>query len=211
MRAKRRSFNAGDFRNLYCDLMEEVKRRVDVVSHVTGGGARLPALAAYELCYLQLRFVCELIALGCLAAHGDIHHKVGKRLLRDYNADHIIKGLSDLHPDFYPRPTRQIKDDETGRPVSWKPIEDGYLTKDELLKLYGACGDVLHRGGFDRLLRPREIDVGLAPVEACKERIVTLLNHHQIQLIDPDQLFVVLMQAESDGKVHGAFMVRKTN
>ena len=39
-----------------------------------------------------------------------------------------------------------------------------------------------------------------------KQQIVTLLNHHQIQLINSNSQWWVLMEAESDGEVHVAEM-----
>lgn len=64
--------------SLYADLMNEVKVRIAAIDAGTGGllGA-LPAPIVQEHCYLQLRMCCELIALGCLVAHGDITCRQG--------------------------------------------------------------------------------------------------------------------------------------
>ena len=40
---------------LYANLMEEIKRRVDVIQRSAGGQLAIPPMAAFELCYLQLR------------------------------------------------------------------------------------------------------------------------------------------------------------
>jgi hypothetical protein len=57
---------------LYCGLMEEIKIRQQVISTILERKLSLPVRVAHELCYLQLRMICELIAIGCLVAHGDI-------------------------------------------------------------------------------------------------------------------------------------------
>jgi hypothetical protein len=120
---------------LYANLMEEIKRRTEVVRHVLGSASPLPAMASFELCYVQLRKICEVFALACLAAHGDIPGVRTKLMQKQYNADQIIKQLSRLHPQFYPRPSEQQLDPVTQRPVAVVPIKGDFLTKDDLLNL----------------------------------------------------------------------------
>src|ERR1700734_1473974 len=89
---------------IYARLMEEIKRRVDIIIQVPNGKPPLPAMVAFELCYLQFRKICEVFALGCLTVHGDLPGVRNKLLQKTYNADQIIKQLSNLHPRFYPVP-----------------------------------------------------------------------------------------------------------
>src|SRR5436309_1108319 len=60
----------------YSGLMEEIKTRLSVVRRIVFDGSRGGfAFESYilgELCHLQLRMICETIALGCLLVHGDI-------------------------------------------------------------------------------------------------------------------------------------------
>ena len=79
-------------------LMEEAKCRLLAMDIVLGGGTGLPKGAIREFCFLELRMLCELIALGCLTAHGDL--KTSK-LKQVYEADRIIRRLQKLHPDFF--------------------------------------------------------------------------------------------------------------
>lgn len=53
---------------LYCDLMEEIKRRTDVILAIKMGRVPVPQIVGVELIYLQFRMICELIALACLTA-----------------------------------------------------------------------------------------------------------------------------------------------
>src|SRR5262245_46244893 len=92
----------------YCDLMEEIKRRLDVVSAIIAGKCGpLPKKVAEELCYLQLRMTCELIAMACRVAHGDISGTRTSSIRKRYEADWIINMLEKLHPAFYPEPSKQ--------------------------------------------------------------------------------------------------------
>lgn len=52
--------------------MEEAKARIDAITRTTEGKTGLDDIFADEFCTLQLRMLCEVIALACLVAHGDI-------------------------------------------------------------------------------------------------------------------------------------------
>jgi hypothetical protein len=66
-----------------------------------------------------------------LTAHGDL---MSGKLRETWQADKIIRGLEELHPDFYPIAATEV-----------------LFTKEELIKLYWKCGDLLHRGTFETL------------------------------------------------------------
>src|SRR2546425_68127 len=85
--------------------MEEIKRRQFVMAQVLDQTIPMPQMAAFEFCYLQLRKICEVFALGCLAAHGDIPEVRSKIIQKTYSADHIMRQLTQIHPDFYPVPS----------------------------------------------------------------------------------------------------------
>jgi hypothetical protein len=185
---------------LYCDLMEEIKRRTDVVFAVIQGRIGVPHIVGVELVYLQLRMICELIALACLTAHGDVPEAKSKRLTKEYNADQIIKALERLHPAFYPMPGRQVRD-QAGKVVEIAAVDEPHLTKRDLRRLYGECGDFLHRGNIEQFMKGRSLPE-FSHLEAWVKKITSLLNHHQIQLIDMKRQLWVIIQASSDGRVH---------
>lgn len=185
---------------MYCDLMEEIKKRGDVVSAISQGHIPVPQPIALEFAYLQLRMICELIALACLTAHGDVPETTSKRLTKAYNADQIMKALENLHPGFYPVPGRQVHN-EAGKVVQLELVKEPHLTKRELQVLYGKCGDFLHRGNLEQLMKGRKLP-DLSEIDTWYKKITVLLNHHQIQLLDGHQQLWVIMQADSDGKVH---------
>src|SRR5262245_42984791 len=60
----------------YCDLMEELKIRHAIIGktlqEATNNHFAFEPFLVGEFCYLQLRMISELIALGCLLVHGDI-------------------------------------------------------------------------------------------------------------------------------------------
>jgi hypothetical protein len=191
---------------LYSNLMEEIKRRVDVIQRAANGQLQIPPMASFELCYLQLRKVCEVFALACLCAHREIPEVRSKSLEKTYNVDQIIKRLSDLHPDFYPVPTIQVLDPLTSRVVRTVRVESGFLTKDDLLKLYGECGNYLHRGSVRQLLTKWEPSIDFGQIKGWLAKIVQLLGHHEIKISQSDKSLFIFMSGKNDGKVHWAIM-----
>jgi len=196
---------------IYARLMEEIKLRVAVTELLILDEKRLPAISRFEICYLQLRKIVEVFALACLAAHGDVPQVKSKLLQKTYDADKIIKELGRLHPSFYPIPSKQIKDPITGKIEKVENIQSGYLTKEELLSLYGECGNYLHRGSIRQLLTKWGPDLNFERIKECIRKISILLNHHQIQTIHPKIQFWIIMQAEHDDKVHWYIMEEVIN
>jgi hypothetical protein len=192
-------------RDLYCNIMMEVRHRIEIVGYAARELYNIPKIAAYELCYLQFRLVCELIALSSLAAHGDIPATKSGRLTKTYQADAILNMLEKLHPDFYPVPSKQLRD-ANGKVLEIEEIKSGFLTKKELITLYHETGDLLHRGAM-RDYKPRTAG-DFRKILATLEKITTLLNHHQIQLSDPDYQLWVLMKTDIDDQVH-AYVFQK--
>jgi hypothetical protein len=118
-------------------------------------------------------------ALGDLrnACVGEIRHR------KTYEADKIIRELEKLHPKFYPHAVIQTKQ---GREEFNAVLrKDGFLTKEELIQVYGRCGNVLHRGSFRGLfLTNRYANLGFAEIKAWKDKIETLLGYHLISMVD---------------------------
>lgn len=132
-------------------LMEESKNRINVLNILFSGKTGLPNPSLQEFGFLQLRILCELIALSCLTAHGEIPEAKEKKLREQWNATAILKRLESLHSDFYPKPI-EWNEEGPGRKHIW-PIDNGALTKSELISLYGRCAELLHRGSVADLVK----------------------------------------------------------
>ena len=117
--------------------------------------------------------LCELIALGCLTANGDL--QTGK-LRKSYKADQIIRRLEGLHPDFYPYAATRT---EAGI-----ELQKDCFTKEELVKLYWRCGEMLHRGTVETLWSRKSGDTGIEEIRTWKQKIEALLIHHTILMTD---------------------------
>jgi hypothetical protein len=163
-----------DAMDAYSKLMIEAKHRLLAMDTALGGNTGLPRPTISEFCFLQLRILCELIALGCLTAHGDL--QTGK-LKEAYEADRIIRRLQGLHPEFYPRAGTRTE-------TRIELRDEGFFTKEELMKLYRRCGDVLHRGTVQTLWLGKSGDAEIEEIRTWKQKIEAQLSYHAIFMAD---------------------------
>src|SRR5262249_23317562 len=124
-----------------------------------------------------------------------------------YAADWIMNKLESLHPDFYPQAGEEAPIVD-GLPGINK-LESGFLTKSDLLSLYHECGSFLHRGSLKSILSGEERSPNFGAIRAWLNKIVALLTAHQIQLIDPQLMIWVVMNAKHDGRVHANVMLQR--
>lgn len=195
---------AGD---LYFVLMTELKYRGhSVISTLKKDPPILPLPLLREYCYLQLRMMCELLALGCLVAHGDI---TNTRYFQQeaYKADDIIRRLGELHQDFFPVPCRTITTFDPFGPTHVE-IADPlphlvFLKKEEVRQLYGKCGDILHKGDLQRVKSHEEkTPTDFLEINKWAFKIINLLRTHNITRIGGDYHFLTILDcAESEGRV----------
>lgn len=197
---------------LYVELMEELKVRIHCIYFTLSGKANLPSPIVRELCYQQLRFICELLCLSCLVAHGDIADLSAHKLGRAYSADDIIKKLTRLRPHFYPmaikeRVIGQLPGGFSHREVEF--VETSPLTKEDLLTIYGNTHKHLHRGSLHGIMTSDtawDAKVNGEEIAGTISRFRDLLNSHAIAI---DERRVMLCHlARPDGRVDVAFAGR---
>jgi hypothetical protein len=197
---------------LYQNLMREIKVRLESMTTLTSSTIPLPVKLAQEYCWLQIRMTCELIALGCLVAHGDITKS--NKFTKTYQADKIMNTLENLHVSFFPIPVKRTR---TEMPRGWhlEPLKSGYLTKTEFLKLYNQrCGYELHRGSLKTILTKAKVMVpagDFSEIQSWITKIMKLLDHHSILLLGSDEGIVCQMSnADTGGDVQAAFIRKLT-
>jgi len=187
---------------LYRSIMEEARTRVDAINVVLRGATGLAERAAAEFCFLQIRMLCELTALGCLVAHGEIEKT--KTLSKIWAADEIVKRLERLNPTFYPRPVVFTNP----QPGHWH-LEDfpneNYLKQAEFGKLVGITGDILHKGSLGRLAKGHNsAECTIERALHWGQRVVNLINQHRIELIGNNHIACAL--ANDTGRVVISFI-----
>jgi len=163
----------------YANILDEARIRILSMNTIVSETKLLPTWITAELCYVQLRMLCELVALGCLLAHGDIEASKEKKLQKEYGADDIFKRLEQLHPNFYPRPIICTFSTDS---IHIDRVESGYLTKEELISLYHECGGHLHRGSLSSIfhtLKPKQPPT-VERALSWGMKFSKLLNQHHI-------------------------------
>jgi hypothetical protein len=135
---------------IYCDLIVELKYRIECIDKILDKKIPLRMKIAEEICYLQLRMICELIAIGCLIINEEISSKKSY-LLKTYKTDWIISQMTRLHPNFFLTPLENEDSKEDPPQRVHKKI--GFLTKEDLATLWNKhAGSHLHRGSARNIL-----------------------------------------------------------
>jgi hypothetical protein len=179
---------------LYVGLMEEAKVRFYVIDMAISGRTGLPVRGVREFCYLNLRMLCEVIALACLTANGNISETQQNELHKGTYADKIIKRLAKLHTEFYPRPAIDTRMPDGG--IHLVPITEPFLTKKDIVRLYHQCGENLHRGSLKRLLEPQvTVPAQYGDIVEWANKITKLLDRHYITLSDKLTTIICLLGA----------------
>jgi len=193
-------------REQYCNLMEEIKRRIRVISDLLASKHQLDSRTVEEFCYLQLRMIAELIAISCLVAHQDIKEKEFHNLKKRWQADDIISGLDKLHTGFYPRP--MVEDRFKNGMHNIANFEGEYLRKEEIKILYDKCGEILHIGNINGLSRNWTRTIDLNKIIEWQRKIVNLLNMHHINLVHEDYEILVMMNTEGMGGAVSCYVLK---
>jgi len=155
-----------------------------------------------DFCYLQIRMICELVSLGCLVAHGDIKETASNSLQKQWSADKIMEALEKLHPHFYPQP---IKQTVTAMPGGKKSHHlqgvPTSLSKEEFLKLYHGCGEMLHRGNIRKLLKGQfPTQIHYPEITAKAQKLVDLLSNHILVMRSGEQAFGAMLLNADTGR-----------
>lgn len=185
---------------IYQGMMHEVKVRLEAALAMIGkfGGAETSGgdFITAEFCFLQTRMICEIMALSSLVVHEP--HLESKRLLKQYAADGIFKGLWSVNNDSFPRaiiqktisPTRHHFDFHDPQP----------FTARDLKQCYTSCGNVLHRGQAEKLLAGEIRNYDIVAVQEWLTAIKSLLETHLI-LLNGKEAVVVMMNGNDAGDV----------
>lgn len=168
--------------------MEEAYTRIDAIDHGTLNRTGLASPFVQEFAYLQFRKLCELMAVACLLAHGDIQGAASMR--KEWNADKIIKRLASLDPNFFP----YLVDFDLNPPQGQhKGVigREGGLTKEEMLKIYYECDNHLHVGSLTKLLKGKiPLRVHYPDITAKAQKFRSLIGSHSVFLSGGNKVFL---------------------
>lgn len=181
---------------LYANIMGETKVRIAAINTGTLNRLPIPPSLVKEFCFLQMRMICELIALGCLTAHGDISATKSTKFQKAWEADKIIESLEALHPEFFPVPVVQSKE---GIHFRIDPRVPNPMPKTEFLKLYRKCGGTLHRGSVKKLLSEKSpVQIHYPDITAVAQKLQDLLSVHTVSMLGGKMHFICVLFNAND-------------
>ena len=179
---------------MYCERMQEIARRLDVVNaFLRGNKDALYLLPTVECIYLQFRYILELIATASLTVNEGAKDVLNEEGQRKWHAGDILAAVEEVNPHFYyPQPVRPKNYHHPGIKHDLKEYKGDYLTKEKFITLYDVCGKVLHTPNpFDRKAYMKNSKKLLKDAEKWVNRITPLLYHHTFRLAgDDDRLYV---------------------
>jgi hypothetical protein len=184
----------------YCNLMEEVKLRINVVTYfLSGQGYALYQPATLESMCLQIRKILELVAFGSLVANKEAYTAVFTKISRAWNANDILVELEKVNPDFYPVPIVELPSGIPGVQMRHEKRVGDYLDETEFKEVYGRCGAMAHAANP----YGKGIDYGYYArmLPEWRTRIMNLLNAHNIQLLGNPGIYLIHMTEHGDDRV----------
>jgi hypothetical protein len=188
--------------SLYCDLMEEIKRRTRVFAFLINN----PAATSYrattiESAGLQMRKILELIALASLVANEAEFRKHHADFSKYSDARRTLHSIGKVNPDFYPQPINETPSSDPACKAFFDPLKDGFLTAEEFLHVYEKLGGLMHADNPFGTRRDFKFYETNLPI--WMTRTMCLMKSHLIRLVNDENLYLVHMQEDRDGKAHG--------
>jgi hypothetical protein len=201
--------NINDVMARYLALMQEIKDRVDAIRTAALNKLPVHPRIGVELSYLQLRMSCELIALASVMAHGDLGVVLDSKIKQEDRPGVLLKMLEKVHPECYPRPFKQTHNLQ-GELTSGEDLITGFLTRDELPRLYGLCGNELHKGKLERIGRFPKTEDSYKDILSWHSKIMHLLGMHKIKVYNSADEIWVGMEEVTTKKPFWNFMKQLT-
>ena len=180
----------------YCDLMEDVKNRVQAIEQLMELSG-ITSRTRVESVSLQIRMLLELIVFSSLVSNKDVWQRSQKELQSSQNVHNKLRELKRIHPDFYPKPIDLRQSAAVGEPVI---LTRGFLGEDELIKVYGRLGNILHAD--NPLGKETDYPYFLNAVPEWLEQVKKLLECHKVYLYHhPGIFYLVKMFGDTDGEL----------
>ena len=178
----------------YCDLMEEVKSRVESINQLMENQGMTIRTRVESIC-LQLRMILELIVFSSLVSNKDVWKRSKKELQSSHDIGKKLKELKRLHPDFYPKPVALQESTPGEEPAD---RTDGFLSQDNLIDVYGRLGNILH--AENPMGKETDYQFFIDAVPGWNTQVQKLLKCHRVYLYHhPEEFYLIKMFGDVDG------------
>lgn len=188
--------------SIYHEMMTEVKLRIMAInehlSDIRNCSDQSRAIFHAEFCFLQIRMICEIIALSSLAAHSTIG--LSKGALKEWNAERIFADLLKINPHCFPK---AVSVDQLDKGVI-ADIETPTIGLLDLKRIYSGCADMLHRSRGVHIVKRNSKNVDVSSIRMWGNDLVTLLANHMIYVANIETFFLVSLSVPPKGEVQVA-------
>ncbi|MBU2341287.1 MAG: hypothetical protein KKE77_08615 [Alphaproteobacteria bacterium] len=195
----------------YGGLMGHIKFRLDTLANIVRCSNEdegiHSAIVSGELGYLQVRKVCETLALATLIAHNQIEAATSKKFLKEYNAEAIFTMLArQVNPEGFPQAVMEWR----GNTLTL--AAGGPMDRTELKQAYIRSHTMLHTGGLADIFANKEVRLDFRELTTFHNRFVELLSVHAVALPEIETILLcALNHGPSGGKVHVRLSQAKRN
>ncbi len=190
------SFSASKAIRSYLPLMHELATRIALAGRICNNDYDIPFPYAREFVYLQFRYMCELIALGCLQLHGDLPISSSKSIKSEWNAQKIMNLLSKNYSGCFPQCVMRVKSDH-GWGIKVNHDSDA-LTYSEFKSLYNECGRHLHRGSIRSIKDAGPLGQShIEQVLRWHRKLVALMNEHLVGRASATSFYLISLRTTS--------------
>jgi len=186
--------------DLYHECLYEIKQRIDIIrAHLMGELSERYVIFEVEFMCLQFRKILEKIALMSLVANKEIYAEQNEKFRKHYHAERIMNDLERINPLFYPKPITMVEKEDNYPEL--KPIEDGYLTKEEFVKIYEKCGAMMHAQNpfTDNKTYALTVNKYREEFREWIKKIYVLVSHHEIMLVGEKAMVVGVLNRADTG------------
>ena len=174
----------------YISFMEEIKHRTTVINELINHQINMRYnVIQVESIALQIRMIIESIALASLSANKLLFEQESDKFKKWWNAKLIFKDIEEKNPNFYPKPIKP------GVKAELVDIEDGFMTREEIVDVYDSCCKLLH--AKNPYAEDRNYEGFTAQARKWMDGIINLLNSHIIKLLNDDGFYLVNMREDA--------------
>lgn len=191
-------------------LMKDVRTRNDAINAVISDPGQLPVRLVQEFCFLQLRMMAELVALGCVVLHDRLPPAEVKKLRRSYHPDKILAIIETYEPRFFPQAIVSIVEVGPGH-KEIQPADPPVMEARDLRRMWGRTGDVLHWGTVDKMREQTAADAKHTEVRLMQRKFLDLLETHVILTAGETRPFICEINNARTGKVEMVWAERLPN
>jgi hypothetical protein len=187
---------------MYVDVIANIENRIVYLMELLADeDSKLKQMSELELCYINIRKICELLSISCVIARGNFRDLENTSVFDEYKAGKILADIGKKHKDFFHFPTFQGESEKNPNLTDdcYVPMDESYLRSS-----YRRTHKYLHVGSLKNILKNREkatqdYEDDYQFINTFLNKTIVLLQNHRIKLENDKYIFCGFSQLNRDG------------